>query len=230
MVRPCPEEILPSGSCCLPSLWWVIPLQRPLPVCNFHWIQYDNKIGKQVTKIWQNWDNAVQIFSLKSSRLSLKAMSHGCFRQTLCMYYYYYYFLFIFNERYSNLQGVPLTSWQVTIHRFLHLLRLEWPRSLFPSKVWSLNGQFGCCGVICCNAVSRLLSDPNSEPEGGIQIKNCVATLMTKSKTKFFIEFHSSCLESRFSPCHCTLIWGDSNKHFLLKLLQKWSKPQKVTT
>ncbi|CAG05651.1 unnamed protein product, partial [Tetraodon nigroviridis] len=36
---------------------------------------------------------------------------------------------------------------------------------------------------------------PNSEPEGGIQIKNCVATLLTKSKTKFFIEFHSSCLE-----------------------------------
>ncbi|TWW57480.1 phosphatidylinositol 3,4,5-trisphosphate 5-phosphatase 1 [Takifugu flavidus] len=37
--------------------------------------------------------------------------------------------------------------------------------------------------------------DPNSEPEGGIQIMNCVATLLTKSKTKFFIEFYSSCLE-----------------------------------
>ncbi|XP_076583362.1 phosphatidylinositol 3,4,5-trisphosphate 5-phosphatase 1 [Chaetodon auriga] len=37
--------------------------------------------------------------------------------------------------------------------------------------------------------------DPNSAPQGGIQIMNCVATLMTKSKTKFFIEYHSSCLE-----------------------------------
>uniref|UniRef100_A0A3P8TS77 phosphatidylinositol-3,4,5-trisphosphate 5-phosphatase n=1 Tax=Amphiprion percula TaxID=161767 RepID=A0A3P8TS77_AMPPE len=38
-------------------------------------------------------------------------------------------------------------------------------------------------------------SDPDSAPQGGIQIMNCVATLLTKSKTKFFIEFHSSCLE-----------------------------------
>ncbi|XP_047442354.1 phosphatidylinositol 3,4,5-trisphosphate 5-phosphatase 1 [Mugil cephalus] len=37
--------------------------------------------------------------------------------------------------------------------------------------------------------------DPNSAPQGGIQIMNCVAMLSTKSKTKFFIEFHSSCLE-----------------------------------
>ncbi|XP_053178161.1 phosphatidylinositol 3,4,5-trisphosphate 5-phosphatase 1 isoform X1 [Scomber japonicus] len=37
--------------------------------------------------------------------------------------------------------------------------------------------------------------DPNSAPQGGIQIMNCVATLFTKSKTKFFIEYHSSCLE-----------------------------------
>uniref|UniRef100_A0A8C2X981 phosphatidylinositol-3,4,5-trisphosphate 5-phosphatase n=1 Tax=Cyclopterus lumpus TaxID=8103 RepID=A0A8C2X981_CYCLU len=34
--------------------------------------------------------------------------------------------------------------------------------------------------------------------QGGIQIMNCVATLLTKSKTKFFIEYHSSCLESMF--------------------------------
>uniref|UniRef100_A0A8D3DAC2 phosphatidylinositol-3,4,5-trisphosphate 5-phosphatase n=1 Tax=Scophthalmus maximus TaxID=52904 RepID=A0A8D3DAC2_SCOMX len=40
--------------------------------------------------------------------------------------------------------------------------------------------------------------DPNSAPQGGIQIMNCVAMLLTKSKTKFFIEYHSSCLESRF--------------------------------
>uniref|UniRef100_I3KT71 phosphatidylinositol-3,4,5-trisphosphate 5-phosphatase n=1 Tax=Oreochromis niloticus TaxID=8128 RepID=I3KT71_ORENI len=37
--------------------------------------------------------------------------------------------------------------------------------------------------------------DPSSAPPGGIQIMNCVAILSTKSKTKFFIEFHSSCLE-----------------------------------
>ncbi|XP_034560241.1 phosphatidylinositol 3,4,5-trisphosphate 5-phosphatase 1 [Notolabrus celidotus] len=37
--------------------------------------------------------------------------------------------------------------------------------------------------------------DLNSAPGGGIQIMNCVAILSTKSKTKFFIEYHSSCLE-----------------------------------
>ncbi|KAI3369061.1 hypothetical protein L3Q82_026030, partial [Scortum barcoo] len=37
--------------------------------------------------------------------------------------------------------------------------------------------------------------DPNSSSQGVIQIMNCVATLLTKSKTKFFIEYHSSCLE-----------------------------------
>ncbi|KAM6921746.1 phosphatidylinositol 3,4,5-trisphosphate 5-phosphatase 1 [Xenentodon cancila] len=37
--------------------------------------------------------------------------------------------------------------------------------------------------------------DPNSASQGGIQIMNCLAILSTKSKTKFFIEFHSSCLE-----------------------------------
>ncbi|XP_028300927.1 phosphatidylinositol 3,4,5-trisphosphate 5-phosphatase 1 isoform X2 [Gouania willdenowi] len=39
--------------------------------------------------------------------------------------------------------------------------------------------------------------DPDSETQGAIQIMNCVAMLLTKSKTKFFIEFHSSCLEQR---------------------------------
>lgn len=130
MVRPCPEEILPSGSCCLPSLWWVIPLQRPLPVCIFHWIQYDNKIGKQVTKIWQNWDNAVQIFSLKSSRLSLKAMSHGCFRQTLCMYYYYYFFcLFLMTD--------------IQIYRVYHWHHDKWPFTGF-CIFWGWSGLAVC--------------------------------------------------------------------------------------
>uniref|UniRef100_A0A665U1C6 phosphatidylinositol-3,4,5-trisphosphate 5-phosphatase n=1 Tax=Echeneis naucrates TaxID=173247 RepID=A0A665U1C6_ECHNA len=35
----------------------------------------------------------------------------------------------------------------------------------------------------------------SNAPQGGIQIMNCLATLLTKSKTKFFIEYHSSCLE-----------------------------------
>ncbi|XP_076009366.1 phosphatidylinositol 3,4,5-trisphosphate 5-phosphatase 1 [Genypterus blacodes] len=37
--------------------------------------------------------------------------------------------------------------------------------------------------------------DPNSTSQGGIQFMNCVASLFTKSKTKFFIEYYSSCLE-----------------------------------
>ncbi|KAK0137918.1 Phosphatidylinositol 3,4,5-trisphosphate 5-phosphatase 1 [Merluccius polli] len=37
--------------------------------------------------------------------------------------------------------------------------------------------------------------DPNSASDGRIKFMNCVATLFTKSKTKFFIEYYSSCLE-----------------------------------
>lgn len=37
--------------------------------------------------------------------------------------------------------------------------------------------------------------DPDSVVQGGIQIMNCMATLLTKSQTRFFIEYHSSCLE-----------------------------------
>ncbi|KAJ8418642.1 hypothetical protein AAFF_G00001410 [Aldrovandia affinis] len=39
-------------------------------------------------------------------------------------------------------------------------------------------------------------NNPNSVSQGGIKFMNCVAVLMTKSKTRFFIEYHSSCLES----------------------------------
>nr|XP_006003065.1 PREDICTED: phosphatidylinositol 3,4,5-trisphosphate 5-phosphatase 1 [Latimeria chalumnae] len=40
-------------------------------------------------------------------------------------------------------------------------------------------------------------NDPNnSDSHGKIEIFNCSASLRTKSKTKFFIEFHSSCLEN----------------------------------
>lgn len=64
--------------------------------------------------------------------------------------------------------------------------------------------QFSWAYVSCCKTVvwrkhcSFNFSDPSSAPQGGIQIMNCVATLLTKSKTKFFIEYHSSCLESMF--------------------------------
>uniref|UniRef100_A0A673ML68 phosphatidylinositol-3,4,5-trisphosphate 5-phosphatase n=1 Tax=Sinocyclocheilus rhinocerous TaxID=307959 RepID=A0A673ML68_9TELE len=34
-----------------------------------------------------------------------------------------------------------------------------------------------------------------ADAQGAIKIMNCVAVLLTKSKTKFFIEYHSSCLE-----------------------------------
>ncbi|KAG2462698.1 SHIP1 phosphatase, partial [Polypterus senegalus] len=38
--------------------------------------------------------------------------------------------------------------------------------------------------------------DPNnSNCQGAIKLMNCVATLLTKSKTKFLVEYHSSCLE-----------------------------------
>ncbi|KAK7889047.1 hypothetical protein WMY93_024607 [Mugilogobius chulae] len=45
--------------------------------------------------------------------------------------------------------------------------------------------------------VSQFVSkqDPDSSVQGKIQIMNCVATLLTKSQTRFFIEYHSSCLE-----------------------------------
>ncbi|XP_048832199.1 phosphatidylinositol 3,4,5-trisphosphate 5-phosphatase 1 [Brienomyrus brachyistius] len=39
-------------------------------------------------------------------------------------------------------------------------------------------------------------NDPSSASEGGIKFMNCIAILRTKSNTKFFIEYHSSCLEN----------------------------------
>ncbi|XP_030584033.1 phosphatidylinositol 3,4,5-trisphosphate 5-phosphatase 1 [Archocentrus centrarchus] len=50
--------------------------------------------------------------------------------------------------------------------------------------------------------------DPSSASPGGIQIMNCVAILLTKSKTKFFIEFHSSCLEKTVKTTE-----GDNMEH-----------------
>uniref|UniRef100_A0A3P8R6G2 phosphatidylinositol-3,4,5-trisphosphate 5-phosphatase n=1 Tax=Astatotilapia calliptera TaxID=8154 RepID=A0A3P8R6G2_ASTCA len=45
-------------------------------------------------------------------------------------------------------------------------------------------------------------------PPGGIQIMNCVAILSTKSKTKFFIEFHSSFLEKTVKTTE-----GENSEH-----------------
>ncbi|XP_053709479.1 phosphatidylinositol 3,4,5-trisphosphate 5-phosphatase 1 isoform X2 [Synchiropus splendidus] len=50
--------------------------------------------------------------------------------------------------------------------------------------------------------------DPNSQPQGGIQIMNCMANLLTKSKTRFFIEFYSSCLEKRVKTSE-----GENREH-----------------
>lgn len=67
-------------------------------------------MGKQVTEIGQNEDSAVQMLSLKSSRLSLRqrelAVSDRLFM--------YPFFLFVngtdIQIEFSYLQGVPLTS------------------------------------------------------------------------------------------------------------------------
>ncbi|TRY96451.1 hypothetical protein DNTS_027526 [Danionella cerebrum] len=38
-------------------------------------------------------------------------------------------------------------------------------------------------------------NDLSKDAQGAIKVMNCLAELFTKAKTKFFIEFHSSCLE-----------------------------------
>uniref|UniRef100_A0A7N9AUY4 phosphatidylinositol-3,4,5-trisphosphate 5-phosphatase n=1 Tax=Mastacembelus armatus TaxID=205130 RepID=A0A7N9AUY4_9TELE len=48
----------------------------------------------------------------------------------------------------------------------------------------------------------------SNAPQGGIQIMNCKATLLTKSKTKFFIEYHSSFLEKTVKTPE-----GDNKEH-----------------
>ncbi|XP_071343252.1 phosphatidylinositol 3,4,5-trisphosphate 5-phosphatase 1 [Trachinotus anak] len=66
--------------------------------------------------------------------------------------------------------------------------------------------------------------DPNSAPQGGIQIMNCVATLLTKSKTKFFIEYHSSCLEKTVKTSE-----GENTEH-LDGSIKVWFGNQVVLT
>jgi hypothetical protein len=40
------------------------------------------------------------------------------------------------------------------------------------------------------------------DSQGQIEFLECYATLKTKSQTKFYLEFHSSCLESKW-PLNC---------------------------
>lgn len=111
---------------------------------------------------------------------------------------------FHWNERF-NLQGALMTSWPVTTRQFLQHLKLECLHSLFQSKVpspstphhWWLYKFMSQKTAAWGNSLFCFL-DPNSTSQGGIQFMNCVATLLTKSKTKFFIEYYSSCLESMF--------------------------------
>lgn len=43
---------------------------------------------------------------------------------------------------------------------------------------------------------SSFLDSKYTDSQGEIEFLHCYATLKTKSQTKFYIEFHSSCLES----------------------------------
>lgn len=84
----------------------------------------------------------------------------------------------------------------------------------------------GSLALNCClfegevKVLTNLPSDPNSAPEGGIQIMNCVAILLTKSRTKFLVEYHSSCLESKFilqrlrGSCWIRLPWKKKRRRF----------------
>lgn len=47
---------------------------------------------------------------------------------------------------------------------------------------------------------SSFLDSKYTNSQGEIEFLHCYATLKTKSQTKFYIEFHSSCLESTGLP------------------------------
>lgn len=47
---------------------------------------------------------------------------------------------------------------------------------------------------------SSFLDSKYTDSQGEIELLHCYATLKTKSQTKFYIEFHSSCLESMGLP------------------------------
>lgn len=58
------------------------------------------------------------------------------------------------------------------------------------------------------------LDSKYTESQGQIEFLRCCATLKTKSQTKFYIEFHSSCLESKALPVFYCFLHG-----FLLILI-----------
>lgn len=49
------------------------------------------------------------------------------------------------------------------------------------------------------------------DSQGQIEFLRCYATLKTKSQTKFYLEFHSSCLESEWLLNLLWLGWHDSS-------------------
>uniref|UniRef100_A0A8D2PFL9 phosphatidylinositol-3,4,5-trisphosphate 5-phosphatase n=1 Tax=Zosterops lateralis melanops TaxID=1220523 RepID=A0A8D2PFL9_ZOSLA len=61
------------------------------------------------------------------------------------------------------------------------------------SQFVSKNGQSGWVDIIL---PSSFLDSKYTDSQGEIEFLHCFATLKTKSQTKFYIEFHSSCLES----------------------------------
>lgn len=72
-------------------------------------------------------------------------------------------------------------------------------------------------------------SDPTTECKGAIKFMNCVATLKTKAKTKFFMEYHSSCLESKDTPVWHHNITTSQRSHslttFIYRICQKsWNR------
>lgn len=46
------------------------------------------------------------------------------------------------------------------------------------------------------------------DSQGQIEFLRCYATLKTKSQTKFYLELHSSCLESEWPAVGLPLGWG----------------------
>ncbi|XP_036378129.1 phosphatidylinositol 3,4,5-trisphosphate 5-phosphatase 1 [Megalops cyprinoides] len=66
-------------------------------------------------------------------------------------------------------------------------------------------------------------NDPDNMSQGGITFMNCMATLRTKSKTKFFIEYHSSCLES------CVKREGENQEHSEGSIKVRFAAPVELT-
>lgn len=68
-------------------------------------------------------------------------------------------------------------------------------------------------------------NDPdNTDAPGGIKFMNCVAILKTKSKTRFFIEFHSSCLENFVKSTE-----GENKEHQEGSLKVRFGAPSELT-